>query len=94
MSAIKECSEDGEVGCKTTDSFKSAEVSQISEGDLLTGKSTGTGNYGVTGSEFVPSYSPDFPDASNVLSTDTVNGSSGTLTLPLASNVRTTIVNR
>ena len=30
-------------------------------------------------SAITPSYSPDFPDAGNVLTTDTVNGSAGTL---------------
>ena len=32
---------------------------------------------------------PDFPDVGNVLSSDTVNSASGTLTLPSASNVLT-----
>lgn len=40
---------------------------------------TGSGLYGNPSSLQTPSYSPDFPDTANVLSTDTVNGSAGTL---------------
>jgi len=43
---------------------------------------TGTGAFGVNGTSVTPSYTPDFPAVGNVLSTDTVNGASGTLTLP------------
>ncbi len=50
---------------------------------------TGSGTYGETGSLLTPSYSPDFPAVSNVLSTDTVDSVSGTLTLPLAAKVLT-----
>jgi hypothetical protein len=41
---------------------------------------------GSTTGTYVPDV-PDFPDVGNVLSTDTVNGSNGTLTLPDAANV-------
>ena len=40
---------------------------------------TGSGAYGVNGSGSTPSYSPDFPAVGNVTTTDTVNGSAGTL---------------
>lgn len=44
---------------------------------------TGTGAYGVNGSGSTPSYSPDFPSVGNVTTTDTVNGSAGTLDMSL-----------
>lgn len=39
---------------------------------------TGTGAFGVGGTSVTPSYSPDFPDVTSVLTTDTVDGSAGT----------------
>ena len=48
---------------------------------------TGSGLYGDPGAQQTPSYSPDFPDVANVLSTDTVDSASGTLTLPAAGTV-------
>ncbi|RZA23794.1 MAG: DUF1566 domain-containing protein [Proteobacteria bacterium] len=50
---------------------------------------TGTSTYGDPGSALTPSYSPDFPAVTNVLSSATVNGSNGTLTLPTAAKVLT-----
>lgn len=50
---------------------------------------TGSGAYGVNGTGSTPSYSPDFPDVGNVLNTDTVNSTPGTLTLPATSVVLT-----
>ncbi|RYZ90909.1 MAG: DUF1566 domain-containing protein [Proteobacteria bacterium] len=48
---------------------------------------TGTSSYGEPGSLQVPAYSPDFPSVGNVLSSDTVDGIAGTLSLPSASKV-------
>lgn len=39
----------------------------------------GSGSYGASDTPLTPSYSPDFPALANVLSSDTVNGSTGTL---------------
>jgi len=36
-------------------------------------------NYGAAGTQFAGGYSPDFPDAANVRTTDTVGGAAGTL---------------
>jgi len=51
---------------------------------------SGSASYGTSGTEFTPSYSPDFPDVANVKTTDTVNGAAGTLDLSnlLASNIK------
>lgn len=46
-------------------------------------------NYTIAGAAKTASYSPDFPAVGNVLSTDTVNGLAGTLTLPAAGYVLT-----
>ncbi len=40
---------------------------------------TGSGSYGEAGSSLTPAYSPDFPLAANVRSSDTVNSMAGTL---------------
>jgi hypothetical protein len=50
---------------------------------------TGSGTYGDPGAALTPSYSPDFPAVGNVLNSDTVDGVSGTLTLPSIGNVYT-----
>lgn len=42
---------------------------------------TGTGTYGANGTEFTPSYSPDFASPSNVLENDTTDGVTGTIPL-------------
>lgn len=51
---------------------------------------TGSASYGTSGTQFTPSYSPDFPDVTNVKTTDTVNGAAGTLDLSnlLAGNIK------
>jgi hypothetical protein len=49
---------------------------------------SGSGTYGDPGAAVTPAYTPDFPLASHVLNTDTVDGVAGTLTLPAAANVR------
>lgn len=48
---------------------------------------TGSGTYGANGTEYTPSYSPDFPDRVNVAPDDTVDGLSGTMDLPALSSV-------
>lgn len=65
----KLCSNDGEVDCLTTATFKAAAVAA-----LAAKVAVGASVAGVAGS-----YAPDFPAAANVLSTDTVNGSPGTM---------------
>ncbi len=47
---------------------------------------TGSGTYGDPETAVMPSYSPDFPAAANVYS-DTVDGVSGTLALPVVGDV-------
>ena len=73
-----ECSFDGQMSCITTNSFRAAEISGLSA-KVITGQ--------VVANQ-PGAYSPDFPEAGNVLSTDTVNGTSGSLTLPSTSQVR------
>jgi hypothetical protein len=51
-----------------------------------------TGTYGDPGSAVTPSFSPDYPSVGNVLSTDTVNSVSGTLTLPGVGDVNSGVV--
>lgn len=48
---------------------------------------TGSGTYGANGTEYTPSYSPDFPDRVNVAPDDTVDGLSGTMDLPALSKI-------
>jgi hypothetical protein len=77
-----DCTTGGETDCKTTASFTSVDVSEIP------GKvATGTTLAGVSGTLVL-----DFPDASNVLATDTTDNVTGTYTpdFPDAANVRTT----
>lgn len=63
------CTSDGEIGCLTTSIYKAANTtslaSKIKIGDTVAG---------ISGS-----YSPDFPDASNVRSSDTTDGLAGSL---------------
>lgn len=51
---------------------------------------TGSGLYGPSGTEYTPSYSPDFPDRVNVAPDDTVDGLSGTMDLPALNKVAPT----
>ncbi len=53
---------------------------------------TGSGAYGEPGSQLTPAYSPDFPAVGNVLSSDTVNSVSGTLTLPGVGDVEAGVI--
>jgi len=48
---------------------------------------TGTGTYGDPGSPLTPSYAPDYPEVENVRTTDTVGGTPGTCTIPLAADL-------
>jgi len=65
----KVCSSEGEVGCTTTAAVKATIVAALAA-KVVVGASVA----GVAGT-----YTPDFPAVANVLSTDTVNGSAGTL---------------
>lgn len=65
-----DCSTNAETGCVTTDSYKSADLSNLLAEKILSGVVIA----GTTGS-----YIPDFPELANVKTSDTVNGSPGTL---------------
>jgi hypothetical protein len=53
---------------------------------------TASGTYGDPGAAVTPSFSPDYPTVGNVLSSDTVNSVSGTLTLPGVGDVNSGVV--
>lgn len=72
-----DCSADGETGCKSNMDYRAALITELASKILIGEKIAG-----VTGT-----HVPDFPDASNVLNTDTVNKAAGTLTLPTTTNV-------
>ena len=63
------CVSGGEQGCITSGNFKAADITSLAA-KVVSGQTVA----GVAGS-----HSPDFPDASNVRASDTVNNASGTL---------------
>jgi hypothetical protein len=66
---VAACQSDGEVGCLATTTYRAADTT------VLASKVVSTASVaGVAGT-----YTPDFPDAGNVRSSDTVNGAAGTL---------------
>jgi hypothetical protein len=89
------CSSDGATGCVAVAAYPAAlaegAASKILFGQRLAGVpgnvklpaasdvKSGTTRYGAEGTQFLPSYLPDFPDVANVKTTDTVNGATGTL---------------
>ena len=75
--SIPFCSADGEIACQTTDDFPALAVDGVAS-FLVIGNQLG----GVSGT-----HSPDFPDPSQVLTTDTTNGAPGTVALPSISDV-------
>lgn len=78
----RDCTFDGQVSCLTTSIYRAAQTSDLAS-KLLSGHSAA----GQSGT-----YTPDFPDPSHVLKTDTVDGVTGTLTLPDENQVRMSIV--
>lgn len=77
------CSSDGQIGCTTVANYPAIDRNAAG---LAAKIRTGQTIAGVIGT-----YSPDFPDVANVLSNDTVNSVTGTLTLPAAANVRSSV---
>ena len=89
------CASDGATGCVAVATYPAAlatgAASKILFGQTLAGVAgnvklpaasdvkSGTTRYGAEGTQFLPSYLPDFPDVANVKTTDTVNGATGTL---------------
>lgn len=89
------CSEDAQIRCIANTNFKAVQIDGLADkvkfGETVAGVSgavtlpaagdviSGSGAYGSPDSLVTPSYLPDFPAASNVRSSDTVNGSTGTL---------------
>jgi hypothetical protein len=103
------CAADGATGCVAVSTYPAAlatdAASKILSGQTLAGVAgsvtlpaasdvkSGTISYGAAGTQFTPSYSPDFPDVANVKTTDTVNEATGTLDLTdlLAGNIKSSV---
>jgi hypothetical protein len=66
---VAACQSDGEVGCLATTTYRAADTTGLASKVVSTASVAG-----VAGT-----YTPDFPDAGNVRSSDTVNGANGTL---------------
>lgn len=81
VSMYSECTFDGQTDCYTTSTYRAAQTSDLAEKLLV----------GNTVASQAGTYSPDFPEVENVLSTDTVNGKSGTLTIPNPNQVRLSV---
>ena len=77
---LGDCGGDGAKDCVATASYPAAEVAGLAAKIVATHVVAG-----VTGT-----YQPDFPDAGNVLNTDTVDNIQGSLTLPSGDKVATT----
>lgn len=80
-----------EINVKSGVAYKANSVTNNKTGNRTDASSanvlSGTGTYGANGTEFTPSYTPDFPDVANVTPDDTVNGAAGTLDLPALNRV-------